>query len=74
MLVLDPVTTRESWEPHDLLGFYLGPALKHYRSFRTYIVSTKGFRVSDSLSWHPEKIRLPGSSKEDTIFLQQKKF
>jgi hypothetical protein len=68
VLVLDPVTTRESWAPHGLLGFYLGPALLHYRSFRVFISSTKGFRVSDSISWHPEKLRLPGSSKEEIIF------
>jgi len=68
ILVLDPVTTRESWAPHGLSGFYLGPALLHYRSFRVFISSTKGFRISDSLSWHPEKIRLPGSSKEEIIF------
>ena len=74
VLVLDPVTTRQSWAPHGLLAFYLGPALQHHRSYRTYIVSTHGFRVSDSLSWHPEKLRLPGSSKEDIIFLQRKKF
>ena len=37
VLVLDPVTTRESWAPHGLLGFYLGPALQHYRSYRVYI-------------------------------------
>ena len=68
VLVLDPVTTRQSWAPHGLLGFYLGPALHHYRSFRVYIVSTKGFRVSDSISWHPEKLHLPGSSTEEIIF------
>jgi len=74
VLVLDPVTTRQSWAPHGLLGYYLGPALHHYRSFRVYVVSSHGFRISDSLSWHPEKLRLPGSSKEDIIFLQPKKF
>ena len=36
VLVLDPVTTRQSWAPHGLLGFYLGPALKHYKSCLLY--------------------------------------
>ena len=73
VLVLDPVTTRESWAPHGLLGFYLGPALLHYYSFRVYILATKGFRISDSISWHPEKLRLPGSNKEDIIFFTAEK-
>ena len=73
VLVLDPVTTRESWAPHGLSGFYLGPALLHYRSFRVFISSTKGFRVSDSISWHPAKLRLPGSSKEEIIFATAEK-
>ena len=69
VVVLDPVTTRESWAPHGLNGFYLGPAISHYRSFRVYVSVTKGIRVSDSLSWHPRKLRLPGSSKEDILLL-----
>ena len=73
VLVLDPVATRQSWAPHGLLGFYLGPALQHYKSFRTYIVSTRGFRISDSLSWHPEKLHLPGSTKEEIIFFTAEK-
>jgi hypothetical protein len=73
VLVLDPVTTRQSWAPHGLLGFYLGPALHHYRSFRVYIISTRGFRVSDSLSWHPEKLHLPGSTTPEIIFFTAEK-
>jgi hypothetical protein len=33
-----------------------------------YVTSTKGIRISDSISWHPEKIKLPGSSKEEILF------
>ena len=73
VLVLDPVATRQSWAPHGLLGFYLGPALQHYKSFRTYIVSTRGFRISDSLSWHPEKLHLPGSTTAEIIFYTAEK-
>ena len=70
VIILDPVTTRESWAPHGLTGFYLGPALYHYKSFRFFVPSTNGIRVSDSVSWHPEKLKLPGSSKEELIFLK----
>ena len=33
VIILDPVTTRESWAPHGLTGFYLGPAIQHYKVF-----------------------------------------
>ena len=68
VIILDPVSTRESWAPHGLNGFYIGPALQHYRSFRVFASATNDFRVSDSLSWHPRKLRLPGSSKEELIY------
>ena len=70
VIILDPVTTRESWAPHGLTGFYLGPAIQHFKSFRIFVPSTNGIRVSDSVSWHPEKLKLPGSSKEELIFLK----
>ena len=68
VVILDPVSTRESWAPKRLNGFYLGPSLQHFRCYRVYVTSTKGIRVSDSLSWHPEKLKLPGSSKEEILF------
>ena len=74
VIILDPVNTRESWAPHGLTRFYLGPALDHYKSFRVYVPSTNGIRVLDSLSWHPEKLKLPGSTKEELMFSKARKF
>ena len=57
-----PAGDRLSWSPHGHEGFYLGPALDHYRSFRVYDIVTKGLRTSNSLSWHPAPFPMPGSS------------
>ena len=53
---------RASWAPHGKDGFYLGPALSHYRAWRVYVSETGGTRVSDTLAWFPEPYRMPGHS------------
>ena len=48
-------------------GFYLGPALDHYRCYKIYVYSTKSVRISDTLAWFPTDVRMPGSSPHDLI-------
>ena len=62
VLVYEQPSVRGSWAPHGVPGFYLGPALKHYRSFRTLVDSTHAERISDTLAWFPVRFRMPGSS------------
>jgi hypothetical protein len=47
---------RPSWSPHGLKGFYIGPAMEHYRSYRILVDGTRKIRVSDSVAWHPQSI------------------
>ena len=47
---------RETWAPHGVAGFYIGPAMEHYRSYIIYIEGTRRTRVSDSVSWHPHDL------------------
>jgi len=68
VVVLEPADKRESWAPHGLEGYYLGPAADTYQSFRCWIPSTNGIRISDSISVHPDKLRLPGSSREEILY------
>ena len=35
VVVHDKPSERGTWDPHGVKGFYLGPALQHYRSWRT---------------------------------------
>ena len=53
-IYVDPAT-RGSWEPHGVRGFYLGPAMEHYRCYNVLVEKTRGIRVSDSLAWHPKE-------------------
>ena len=36
--------------------------MDHYRCFNTYVTETGKERITDTLSWHPAALKLPGSS------------
>ena len=44
---------RGSWSKHGIQGFYLGPALTTYRSYRVWTKHKESIRVSDTIAWHP---------------------
>ena len=62
VMVHDTPEKRGSWQAHGQLGFYTGRALSHYRCYSVWIPATRGRRISDCLSWHPIKLKMPGSS------------
>jgi hypothetical protein len=53
---------RESWGNHGVEGFYLSPAIDHYRCWNFYIPSTQRARTTDTVQWLPTAFPLPGSS------------
>ena len=54
---------RASWAAHGIEGFYVGPALDHYRCYTVYIPSTRRTRIVSQLSWHPAAhMAMPGVS------------
>jgi hypothetical protein len=50
---------RSTWAPHGLYGWYLGPALEHYRCYTVYITKTRGNRIVETVEFFPEKFTLP---------------
>jgi hypothetical protein len=58
---------RRSWDYHGLPGFYLGPAVNHYRAFRVYVSATESQRVSETLDWFPIPYKMPGSDPVDNV-------
>jgi hypothetical protein len=67
VVVYEPNDKRPSWSPHGIEGFYLGPALNHYRSMRTFIPSTNGYRTSDQIDYFPTKLLFPGASTAEML-------
>jgi hypothetical protein len=45
---------RRTWAPHGQDGWYIGPALKHYRCYTVYITKTRGERVVEKVDFFPK--------------------
>jgi hypothetical protein len=56
---------RASWDPHGLDGYYLGPALDHYRCYQLHITKTKGTRIVDTVEFFPATFFMPRTSSKD---------
>jgi hypothetical protein len=65
--VYEPSDQRASWSPHGIQGFYLGPALDHYRSVAVYIPNTNGIRISDQCQYFPKPFKFPGASTNEIL-------
>ena len=58
---------RRSWDPHLISGWYVGPALHHYRNFRCYFPGTKAEVVSDTVDLFAHSELIPTISHEEYI-------
>jgi hypothetical protein len=56
---------RSTWAPHGQDGWYLGPALEHYRCYTVYITKTRGHRIVETVDFFPEKFTLPFPTPQD---------
>jgi hypothetical protein len=56
---------RRTWAPHGQDGWYIGPALEHYRCYTVYITKTRGDRIVETVELFPEKFTLPFPSAQD---------
>jgi len=45
---------RKSWSKHGVKGFYLGPAMQHYRCYDVWTTQTGNTRTTDTVAWHPK--------------------
>lgn len=61
----DKPANRASWATHGEEGWYLGPAMEHYRCYRVFIIKTKAERDSDTVSFFPSKTNMPALSSAD---------
>jgi hypothetical protein len=56
---------RRTWAPHGQDGWYIGPALEHYRCYTVYINKTRGERVVETVEFFPENFKLPFPSTQE---------
>ena len=58
---------RKSWAPHAKEGFYLGPAMNHYRCHKVWSKATNRTSIVDTLKWLPHRFRMPTANREGLI-------
>ena len=67
MIVHSKPSQRGSWDPHGVVGFYVGPVMDHYRCFRCYIPTTRAERISDTITFVSYHVPIPKISRADLI-------
>ena len=58
---------RKTWAFHGQLGWYVGPAIHHYRCFRVYLPQTGREIITDTLKFIPESIPFPTETIEQKL-------
>jgi hypothetical protein len=61
----DTPSRRRTWAPHGQDGWYIGPALEHYRCYRVYVNKTRGERIDETVEFFPEEFQLPFLSTQE---------
>jgi hypothetical protein len=60
---------RRTWAPRGVNGFYLGPAMDHYRCHRVYCSSTGQERIFDTVEFMSQHCKIPGISSAEAAVI-----
>jgi hypothetical protein len=67
VVVHERAMERGAWACHGVVGYYIGPAMKHYRNYISYIPETKGIRTTNTIEFFPEKVDMPTTATTDRL-------
>ena len=67
VLVHEKPAQRRTWGYHGIDGWYVGPAMDHYRCMTCYIPSLASIRILDTVDFFPTQIKFPSVTKDDHI-------
>jgi hypothetical protein len=56
---------RKTWAPHGQDGWYIGPALEHYRCYTVYITKTRSSRIVETVEFFPHQFKMTFPSSSD---------
>ena len=59
--------SRNSWDYRGKTGWYIGPAMHHYRCVHCYVPSTHAEITADTVKFLPEKIPFPQATMESYL-------
>eukprot|EP00804_Cyclotella_cryptica_P005045 CCRYP_017574-RA/>CCRYP_017574-RA protein AED:0.36 eAED:0.36 QI:0/0/0/1/1/1/3/0/447 len=73
ILIHSKATTRRSWDYRSHEGFYVGPALHHYRCYRVLNKELRSVAITDAIKFRHHYLPTPDLTAEDKIIaaLQQ---
>jgi len=60
---------RRSWDPRGVDGWYLGPALSHYRCHRVYCSRTNSERITDTINIFPHDASPPHVTVQEAAII-----
>jgi hypothetical protein len=67
VLIHTKPATRQSWDYSAKHGFYVGPALDHYRCYKLVKLETKQKVISDTAKFRHAYLQIPAVSADDKI-------
>jgi hypothetical protein len=67
VIVHERALERGAWASHVIKGFYIGPAMHHYRNYKAYIPETRGVRTTNTIEFFPDKVEMPSTSSADRL-------
>jgi hypothetical protein len=56
---------RKSWDPHGVVGWYLGPAMDHYRCYQVFTTPTKVEHIGDTEEFIPQNTQVHTMTSTD---------
>ena len=67
VILHDGTEHRPSWANHGSRGFYIGPALKHYRCYDVLMVKSNDTSISNTVDFFPHMCDNPIPSAQDRL-------
>jgi hypothetical protein len=57
-IVHETPNRRRTWAPHGQYGWYIGPALEHYRCYTVYITKTRSEHIVETVEFFPIEVAM----------------
>jgi hypothetical protein len=67
VVVHERAMERGRWACHGIVGYYIGPAMNHYRNYNSYIPETRGIQTTNTSEFFSEKVEMPTTSTTDRL-------
>ena len=67
ILVYETPQQRKTWVQHGVDAWYIGYCPDHYRYHKTYLLATRGERISHAVSFLPHDFEVPANNRQDDV-------